>query len=523
MKYTQHIAPAKQSQKQEIIGQNQVKNSAGGYVFQVDKWNQLERFLILGNENGSYYAGEREMTINNVKCLEECLSEDFRKTIDLIEKISVDGRAPKNDPAIFALAYCAGKKYEIGSYACSKISSVCRIGTHLFQFVEAVRQFRGMGYSLRKALQKWYLDKSNKDLAYQLAKYQSRGSYSHRDVLRLCKPKTQDSEKNQILRWSAKNDNRPAELNNEFLLAVEEVKTADVKRIIQLIQKHRLPREVIPTHHLNNCDVWMAMLEDMPMTALIRNLGKMSSLGLTKPLSEASKIVCEKLQNEHAIKKAKLHPLAIFNALKVYSSGNSVLGKLSWYVDDSIVCALDDAFVKSFKTIEPANKRFLLGIDVSSSMGGHSISGMSITAREAAAIMSMATKRTEPYCHTMAFSHKFVDLSISANDSLNEVLRKTSCLPFGATDCALPMIWAMENKISVDTFVVYTDNETHFGKVHPFIALKNYRQKMGIPAKLVVAGMRANQFTIADPSDNGMLDVVGFDTAAPSIISNFAK
>jgi 60 kDa SS-A/Ro ribonucleoprotein len=32
----------------------------------------------------------------------------------------------------------------------------------------------------------------------------------------------------------------------------------------------------------------------------------------------------------------------------------------------------------------------------------------------------------------------------------------------------------------------------------------------------------SNGFTIADPSDAGMLDVVGFDTATPSIIADFA-
>jgi len=35
--------------------------------------------------------------------------------------------------------------------------------------------------------------------------------------------------------------------------------------------------------------------------------------------------------------------------------------------------------------------------------------------------------------------------------------------------------------------------------------------------------MIANQFTIADPTDGGMLDVVGFDSAAPELMSEFAR
>jgi 60 kDa SS-A/Ro ribonucleoprotein len=83
-------------------------------------------------------------------------------------------------------------------------------------------------------------------------------------------------------------------------------------------------------------------------------------------------------------------------------------------------------------------------------------------------------------------------------------------------------MYALIKKIPVDTFVVLTDNETYHGAVHPFEAMKQYRKHMGINAKLVVVGMAANRFTIADPSDAGMLDVVGFDAAAPGIITDFA-
>ena len=34
--------------------------------------------------------------------------------------------------------------------------------------------------------------------------------------------------------------------------------------------------------------------------------------------------------------------------------------------------------------------------------------------------------------------------------------------------------------------------------------------------------MVSNGFSIADPQDGGMLDVVGFDTSTPSIIADFA-
>lgn len=91
----------------------------------------------------------------------------------------------------------------------------------------------------------------------------------------------------------------------------------------------------------------------------------------------------------------------------------------------------------------------------------------------------------------------------------------------GGTDCALPMLWALEKKIQADAFVIYTDNETWHGKIHPAQALQEYRRKMGIAAKLVVVAMTSNGFSIADPNDAGMLDVVGFDLATPQVLSDF--
>lgn len=66
------------------------------------------------------------------------------------------------------------------------------------------------------------------------------------------------------------------------------------------------------------------------------------------------------------------------------------------------------------------------------------------------------------------------------------------------------------------------ERETWHGAVHPAQTLREYRERTGIAAKLVVVGMVSNGFSIADPDDAGMLDVVGFDTAVPRVLAGFA-
>ena len=112
-------------------------------------------------------------------------------------------------------------------------------------------------------------------------------------------------------------------------------------------------------------------------------------------------------------------------------------------------------------------------------------------------------------------------LAISPRQRLDDVVKRISGLTFGGTDCALPMLEALKHRWPIDLFVVYTDSETWAGQVHPAQALRQYRERMGIPAKLVVVGMASNGFSIADPTDAGMLDVVGFDTATPQVIADF--
>ena len=87
----------------------------------------------------------------------------------------------------------------------------------------------------------------------------------------------------------------------------------------------------------------------MPMTALIRNLGKMTSIGLLEPLTEGAEKVCNVLRDQEKLTKAKIHPFTVLVALKIYKEGHGDKGKLKWTPNGMIVSALDNAFYLAFK------------------------------------------------------------------------------------------------------------------------------------------------------------------------------
>jgi 60 kDa SS-A/Ro ribonucleoprotein len=146
-----------------------------------------------------------------------------------------------------------------------------------------------------------------------------------------------------------------------------------------------------------------------------------------------------------------------------------------------------------------------------------------LSPRVASAAMALVTAATERNHAIMGFSTTFMPLNISPRQRLDDVVKSMNNLPFSETDCALPMVWALKENLAFDAFVVYTDNETWHGNIHPVQALNEYRRKMGIAAKLIVVAMAGNKFSIADPNDAGMLDVVGFSTDTPSVMADFIR
>jgi len=555
---TNYAKMLRANQREPLFGRedDMVKNAAGGYAFKVNPNTALERFLILGCEGGTYYVGQRGMAKSAAGLVLACAKTNPNLTIETIVQISQAGRAIKPDPSIFALALLAGAKgpeYTVARrLALEAMPIVCRTGTQLFQFVSQVTEFRGWGRGLRKAVSKWYTSKTPRDVLYQSSKYQAREGWTHRDVLRCAHPN--DPSMNPVFRYITKGDYTDEvvqmgldDRDLAYIGAIETAKkTTDERMIIRLIREQNLVREHIPTNWLNSPAVWDALLAKMPLMAMVRNLGKMSNVGLLAPMSEAAKTICKRLRDTEYIRRGRMHPFGLLLAQTTYSAGRGFRGNLTWTTVPQVVDALQDAFYGAFEYVEPTGKNFLLGVDISGSMGFRGFNHMGlinnthIKAYQAAACMALVQMQTEEWCYPVAFSGApmrsymrnprsyngdgVVPMSgFSKCKRLDDAVEEMKQYPAGGTNCALPMLYAAKNKLPVDTFVIYTDNETWCGDIHPSKALETYRQTMSRDAKLIVCAMTATNYSIADPSDPGMLDIVGFDASCPKIITEFVR
>jgi len=518
--YNSKVTPQTEKSRED-----EVKNNAGGYVFAISNASRLERFLILGTDGGTYYASEKDITKQNVDFIIDLIRKDETLVRETTVAISDAGRAYKNSPALFvmALLFTQGNDKAASRVALQKVA---RTSTHLFEFSQYIENLGGWGRAKRNAVADWYTSKTDDQLAYQLVKYRQRDGWTHRDLLRLSHPEGLSETIASFALGKGVGADAPI-----ILQGFNKAQAADTpEKAVKVLNEYtNLPWETLPTNVLTNAKVWQTLFDNGQLKgqALIRNITRLAKLGSFND-AEFAKAVAAKLTDADEIAKTRLHPVNYLNALLAYSNG--VLPRNSgwysrreraWDTKAKIVDALEDGFYASFGYVEPAGKSTLLALDISGSMTAQAL-GLSMTCSEISAAVAMTVARTEPDYEIRGFCTTFKDLGITAKTDLKTALKTVKDQTMGGTDCSLPMEWAIKKKLDTETFVVLTDSETYAGRRHPHQALKDYRAKSGKDARLAVLGVASNKFTIADPSDPGMMDFVGFDSSAPKVLADFS-
>lgn len=513
------------------LNNRQVKNNTSGYVFEVSDKSRLERFLILGTDGGTYYVNEEDLTQQNVSWLEGLIRNDPAMVLSVVRDVSTSGRAYRNSAAIFVLAltlnvgndWAKNKVVEI-------VPEVARTATHVYELAQYIKNLGGWGRSKRRAVAAWFTSKTPDQFAYQAVKYRQRDGWTLKDLMRLSHPVGVDQNVGNFVLGNAPRMVGGVPTVIDGFLQMQEAQT--LIHVLATLDNYRsLPWETIPTQFLKEPQVWKKLYYNNQLNgqALVRNIVRLQKIGAFEDRSFVND-VASRLGDPEMILKTKLHPMNYLNASVVYTEGKidrnggygyGVHRNKDWTVNSYIRDGLKAGFYASFKNVEPSNKNILIGLDVSGSMGWTAAIGSDLSAAQGGAAMAMIMAKTEPQTLVHGFADSFRDLNISPDLTFEQILKRTSLNNFGSTDMSLPMKWAAQNGERIDTFIVITDNEINRGS-HPKTELDRYRSGTGIDSRLVVMGMTATNFTIADPLDRGMLDVVGFDSNAPKVVSDFS-
>lgn len=527
-----------------------VANNAGGFGFRLDDWERLNRFAILGSEGGTYHVGEQNLTAQNAECVIRCIKADGQRVVELARDVNVNNRAPKTDQQLFMLALALKHGDQATKDAVRAAApSVLRTGTHLLHFVAMLDGLGGWNRSKRRLVAEWFTGRKAESAAFQMLKYQNRDGWTMRDVLRIAHPVAGSPQHNAVFAWATGKLASLGEAASELPACLAMHTHMLVAHDLSPVQKalwgvgNGLPREALPTEALNDPSVQRAMLADMPVHALIRNLGNLTASGVLANEADAS-IAAKKITDEETLRRARVHPFAILLAMLVYKGGAGFRGSKTWVPVKAIVSALEDAYDLAFDNVMPTGKRILIGVDISQSMTA-SCMGTAISASTAASAMAMTLARLEPHATVVQFD--------TAVQRIVPVTKRTSISSLestsgAGTDLAAPVRWASGEKTiqgmstlwgggfgrvgspagqlapvraEYDAFVILTDNETWAGRSHPTQALEAYRRAVHAGTKLVCCAMTANHANIVDPNDPLQFGCAGLDANLPSLVGDF--
>lgn len=540
-----------------ILGEpGMTPNRAGGHGFEVTDRVLAERFAVLGTVEGSYYANARDLTVRAVDAIDRLLEGgDGPWLVGKIVEISQQGRAPRQEPAIVALALAlkTAPDARTRTLAANAAPKVCRTVSTAASLVAALKALgppaatEGRnrekpavhGRAQRRAVAGCFSEwaRNPQRLAHQLIKYKQRGGWSARDLVELAHFRSKDPEVDRLISWLY--GRRVAGLPPQ-ILAYEEMRRVAaaggrgaVDRIAELIRDHRLPWECIPTEYGSRPTILRALFEDMPMTALVRQLGRLTAGGVFESPSGVQMAV-QRLTDQERVRRARVHPMTAYVASKVYASGRSLKGDQTWTPVPEILGALTATFLAGFRAVQPTGQRIVVGVDCSGSMTSADVLGIEgFSAAEAAMVMAWVTLSTEPRATGVGFDTKAVEFDLAGVKSLAELSLRAKRLHAqldGATDCCQPILHAADRYGDVDAFVIATDNEHWWGTQHPIEALHRYRAQWERPTRMVSVAFAATHYDLFNrqtgemaEDDPGVLAVTGFDAAAPAIIADFLR
>lgn len=517
--YSDQITNAPQSKP--IFGRSDmVKNDAGGFVFEITPKQLLERFLLIGSEGGTYYVSEQKLTEDNAKKIVEMIKVDGLTVVGTVIDVMTNNRAPKTDASLFVLALAATYGNAITKKAAyDAVSKVTKTSTHLFMFLANIQNLRGWSNGLRKAVAKFYTTRTNDQIAYQMTKYRNRAGFTHADALRLSHPKAKDEQQNALFKYAVGKD-AEKQVDHPLVQSFERAQTASDKDLLAIIAEGKLTWEMIPTEKLNAKGVLEALLPNMPLTALIRNLNRFAYNDLTDSNNPVTKAIVAKLTDEEAIKKSGLHPLNVVNSMLTYSSGHGKLGGKTWKPNQNIVDALAETYEFALKAIVPTGKNILIGVDISGSMKAE-VGGFAMNCSQVANILAVTMLKSEKNAELVWFDTVLKKPTIGKRNSVDEVLRMSPT--GGGTDCAQPLVHASNTMNHYDAIIILTDTETWAGPRHGLDVLNSYRKNVNKNVKVIEVALEGRGESTMPSDDPNVLRVVGFDASVIQIINKYLE
>lgn len=460
-------------------------NLQGYPAFNLDIKEKYVKMLLTNTMGNTFYVKQKDLIKESEAIHTEMLASDP----DFAAKALVYAR---NDgymrlQPIYGLAMLS--KVNVSLFK-SIFNDIIRTPNDLFDFF-AIRGSGGR--AVKTAVSNWFATKMSQYWAIKYgANKGSKDSLDMKHALILFHPK---GGNNDMYNYLMQRETNLSELDQIRIFEQLKKATSDDEKV-RLISEGRIPHEVATSFAGNSKVVWSAIVPQMPVMALLKNLHAIED----HDAAESNKqFIVSTLSNPDIIAKSKILPYRFLEAEKHVSK--------SWIKD-----ALRSALNLSFVNIPDIAGRTATFVDRSGSMRGNNM----ITA----AIFGVAVTMKADDGRLITFDTSVNDVYVSKQDSLLTQAQRIQ--PGAATDTGLPFELITNEKAFYDTIVLITDGEQNRG-TDAHIAFAKYRKEVNKNVKLFVIDISTGGVNLFDTNDKNIYFITGWSDQVLNYISIASK
>jgi len=441
------------------------QNREGYPAFEADDKTQYTQTLLTNTFGKTYYASQRDLVKEGLELHDKMLQSDP----EFMAKAAAYARNRgymRSQPTV-ALAKLMGYKgtseevQRRRGVAEKVFGKVIKTPNDLLDLFVLMESFGAVpnGRRIKRMVSSWLNEKMSE---YWAIKYGTtkKGAWNMSRVIKHVHPG--HNELYRYLRYRKKDDKWAADISElAQVKAFEALKGASTDTDkVRLITEGRLPHEVATSFAGSSKVVWDAIVPQLPVFALLKNLATLERHGV---LDTNRKLIEGKLTDPEVIKRSRILPFRFLTASEHVAS--------AWCVD-----ALRESLELSFENIPDVKGRTVIALDISGSMSGQFL-------RVASIFAISLMKKADLDGRLLLFDTRLEEFRVSKRDSILTQAQRIRAR--GGTDTSLPVRWLLQQGEKTDNFIMITDEQQNAGT--PFCdVLARYKHQVAPELKTFV-------------------------------------
>ena len=470
-------------------GQNEGRNVTG---FERPLEEQYLQTLLTNTFGQTYYVSQKDLIAESERIHGRMIDADPEFAARSI--VYARNRGFMRTQPIYGLASLSSEEGNGGAALEEVFGRVIHTPNDLGDFttlIKSARKGEG-GRRVKRLAGNWLLENLTEYWAIKYGAQREEG-YSIADMFKVYHPKA--GKRLAIVDYIL---GKPADLAElPQIAAFERLKRADKDSDkIKAITEGRLPHEVATPFAGSSKGVWEAIVPQMPVMALLKNL---ATLERHDVMERSKDIVLKKLTDRETIEKSKILPFRFVEARQHV--------RTAW-----VQQALADALDLAFANVPDIPGRTAVFLDISGSMGAY--------IRTASLFGVCVMKKARNNGRFMLFDDRLEELEV---DLRAPVLTQSERIQVrGGTNTALPIEQLTRDRDKVDNIVLITDEQQNTGS--PFHkVLDDYRRKVNADAKCFIVDLSPYRNAMVPSSDDKTFFVYGWSDQALSFVSMAAQ